>query len=629
MSVPDHALLDSVGSPADLRRLPQDALARLAGEVRAQIIDSVSRSGGHFAAGLGTVELTVALHYVFDTPRDALVWDVGHQCYPHKILTGRRGELSSIRQRGGLSGFLRRDESPYDAVGAGHSSTSISSALGIAVANARLGLRRRAVAIIGDGGMTAGLAYEALAHAGALGEDLLVVLNDNGMSISPNVGGLSEYLGRIVAEHMARQPGDCALPGPQAGCLFEALGFRYTGPCDGHDVQELVARLRGLRDERGPQLLHVVTCKGRGYAPAESDPVKYHGVSPFDPATGIVPPVRASGAYTDVFGQWLCEAAGRDPRIVAITPAMREGSGLARFAQAFPERYFDVGIAEQHSVSFAAGLACQGLRPVVAIYSSFLQRAYDQVIHDVALQGLPVLFAVDRGGLVGPDGATHNGAYDLSFLRCVPGLVVMTPASGGELRDMLRTGLECGRPAAVRYPRAVAGDCLPVRAPDTIPLGTAEVRRHGRGVALLVFGTLLETALEIGEQLDATVVNMRFVKPLDERLVLELALRHDLVVTVEENVVAGGAGSAVNECLNSHAVSVPVLNIGIPDRHLEHGTRAEVMAEAGLDRESILAAVAARYPAALPAAVQAAGLRARRRATARGGAALAGSTLVR
>ena len=600
MKMPVVSLLDTINDPAGLRALPDSALETVAAEVRAELIRKVAVSGGHLAAGLGTVELTVALHYVFDTPRDSLVWDVGHQCYPHKVLTGRRDELPTIRRRGGLSGFLRRDESPYDAIGAGHSSTSISSALGIAVANARQGHDRRSVAIIGDGALTAGLAYEALQHAGSMDVDLLVILNDNGMSISPNVGSLSEYLSRLATGHAVRQSVDGASPvdagteGAAPGQWFEDIGIRYAGPCDGHDVNGLVATLRRLRDERGPRLLHVITRKGCGYTPAEADPVKYHGVTPFDPERGIVPGARPAPTYTDAFGQWLCEAAERDPRLVAITPAMREGSGLVRFAGRFPERCFDVGIAEQHSVSFAAGLAAQGLHPVVAIYSTFLQRAYDQVVHDVALQGLPVLFAIDRAGVVGPDGATHNGAYDLSFMRCVPGMVVMTPSSGAEMRDMLHTGLRCGRPAAVRYPRAPVADPGPVRAPETIPLGTAEVKRRGHSVAFLVFGTLLETVLGVADELDATVVNMRFVKPLDDRLVRELALRHELVVTVEENALAGGAGSAVNECLHHGGLAVSILNLGLPDRHLEHGTRGECLADAGLDAAAIHEAVAAR-----------------------------------
>jgi len=637
MKMPGVSLLDTIHDPAALRTLPVSALESVAADLRAELVRTVSASGGHLAAGLGTVELSVALHYVFDTPRDALVWDVGHQCYPHKVLTGRRDELRTIRQRGGLSGFLRRDESPYDAVGAGHSSTSISSALGIAVANARQGHDRRAVAIIGDGALTAGLAFEALQHAGSMDVDLLVVLNDNGMSISPNVGSLSEYLGRLtIAQHAGRtqddaDPADGSAGPATPGQWFEDLGLRYTGPCDGHDVTALVATLQQLRDQRGPRLLHVVTRKGRGYAPAEADPIKYHGVTPFDPERGIVAAARPAPTYTDAFGQWLCEAAERDPRLVAITPAMREGSGLVRFAESFPERCFDVGIAEQHSVSFAAGLAAQGLHPVVAIYSTFLQRAYDQVVHDVALQGLPVLFAVDRAGVVGPDGATHNGAYDLSFMRCVPGMVVMTPSSGAELRDMLHTGLLCGRPAAVRYPRAPVGDPGATRAPEAIPLGTAEVKRRGRGVVFLVFGALLETVTGVAERLDATVVNMRFVKPLDERLVREMALRHELVVTVEENALAGGAGSAVNECLHHRGLSVSILNLGLPDRHLEHGTRGECLADAGLDAETIHEAVAARLSGLL-SDFDVASVRSARRGAARLGgraAAFVGEVLAR
>jgi 1-deoxy-D-xylulose-5-phosphate synthase len=629
MKMPPVPLLDAIDDPRSLRALPEAALPALADEVRAELLRSVSRTGGHLAAGLGTVELTVALHYVFDTPRDALVWDVGHQGYPHKLLTGRRAELGTLRQRGGLSGFLRRDESPYDAMGAGHSSTSISAALGIAVANARLGLDRRAVAIIGDGGLTAGLAFEALEHAGATDADLLVVLNDNGMSISPNVGGLAEYLGRVVTGEDAA---DDAADGTAPGRWFEDLGLRYTGPCDGHDLPGLVATLRRLRAERGPRLLHVVTRKGRGYAPAEADPVRYHGVGAFEPERGLPAAARAAPTYTEAFGQWLCEAAERDPRIVAITPAMREGSGLVRFAERFPERCFDVGIAEQHSVSFAAGLAAQGLRPVVAIYSTFLQRAYDQVVHDVALQGLPVLFAVDRAGVVGPDGPTHIGAYDLSFLRCVPGMTVMAPANGAELRDMLQTGLALGRPAAVRYPRTALPDECGARVPAPIPIGAAEVRRRGRGVAFLVFGSLLDTVLGVAETLDATVVNMRFVKPLDEELVRELALGHDLLVTVEENVLAGGAGSAVGECLHQHGLSASILHLGLPDRHLEHGTRAEVLAAAGLDAESIQAAVSARLPGLITDFAPSAAWSVRpaaRRKVLRAAAAFAGEMLAR
>jgi 1-deoxy-D-xylulose-5-phosphate synthase len=587
---PTPGLLESLPNPGALRSLPEDQLGRVATELRDFLIESVGRSGGHLSAGLGALELTIALHYVFDTPRDALVWDVGHQCYPHKILTGRRSRMHTIRRRDGLSGFPRRDESLYDAFGVGHSSTSISAALGIAVAGERTGKASRTVAIIGDGALTGGLAYEALQQAGAMPElDLLVIVNDNGMSISPNVGSLSRSLvesrggGAIDTDH-------------DAGRFFGELGLRYFGPCDGHDLAGLVSTLRGLRDLRGPRVLHVRTQKGHGYEPAEADPIKYHGVGPFDPAVGIGAAAKAPAkTYTDVFGDWICEAASKDPRLVAVTPAMREGSGLVRFAERFPQRHFDVGIAEQHSVAFAAGLACRGLRPVVAIYSTFLQRAYDQLVHDVALQDLPVTFAVDRAGLVGPDGATHNGALDLSFLRCVPGMVVMAPTDGNELRDMLHTGIGHHGPTAVRYPRCAIPAPLATRAPQALPLGTAELRRIGSGrVALLVFGTLLGSALEIAEDIDATVVNMRFVKPLDERMALDIARHHDLVVTIEENSLAGGAGCAVNECLAAAHLQVPVLNLGLPDRFIEHGTREEALRDAGLDRESLQVAIMAR-----------------------------------
>jgi 1-deoxy-D-xylulose-5-phosphate synthase len=469
-AAPAEGLLERIDTPADLRRLTPECLPALADEVRSALIDSVARSGGHFAAGLGTVELTVALHYVYDTPRDAIVWDVGHQCYPHKILTGRRRQLPTVRKRGGLSGFLRRDESDYDAFGAGHSSTSISAALGMAIANARLGRDQRAVAVIGDGGMTAGLAFEALNHAGASGADLLVVLNDNQMSISPNVGALSDYCKALIR----RAADGCDGPEAAPATVFEQLGFRYVGPVDGHDVTALVTVLQGLHQQRGPRLLHVVTNKGHGYAPAAAEPIKYHAVTPFDPAHGAVSAAAAPPTYTEVFGHWLNAAAGCDERVVAVTPAMREGSGLVKFAQRFPERYFDVGIAEQHSVTFAAGLATQGLKPVVAIYSTFLQRAFDQLVHDVALQRLPVLFAIDRAGLVGPDGATHNGSLDLTYLRCVPDMVVMTPSDGNELRDMLHTGLALSGPAAVRYPRMAAGSYDIDAAPQTLPLGASQ-----------------------------------------------------------------------------------------------------------------------------------------------------------
>jgi 1-deoxy-D-xylulose-5-phosphate synthase len=587
---PRAPLLDRAATPAGLRRLPASSLPALAGELREFLVRSVSRSGGHLSAGLGTVELTIALHYVFDTPRDSLVWDVGHQCYPHKVLTGRRDQLGSIRRQGGLSGFLNRDESAFDAFGAGHSSTSISAALGIAIANALQGDAARSVAIIGDGGLTAGLAYEALEHAGGSGADLLVVLNDNGMSISPNVGAMSDYLQRLAA---GADGG-----GRPTGGLFEDLGFDYTGPVDGHDLPALLAAVRACAARGGPRLLHVVTRKGHGYEPAEADPIRYHGVTPFDADAGIVSAPPAPGAaapaptYTQVFGEWLLATAPLDPALVVITPAMIEGSGLGKFAARHPQRCVDVGIAEQHCVTFAAGLACRGLRPVVAIYSTFLQRGFDQLVHDVALQGLPVTFAIDRAGVVGPDGATHNGGLDLSFLRCVPGLVVMTPSDGAELRAMLDASRRIDGPVAIRYPRAAAqpADGLV----DPIVTGRARLRRTGSRVALLVFGTLLPAALEVAASIDATVIDMRFVKPLDEAAVLAAAASHELLVTLEENAIAGGAGSAVNELLAARGACVGVLNLGLPDRNLAHGTREQVLADAGLDRASIAAAVAVR-----------------------------------
>ena len=584
------ARLASVAIPADLRRLPEADLEPFAADLREYLIDTVARCGGHLAAGLGALELTVALHYVFDTPRDALVWDVGHQAYAHKALTGRRERMHTLRRRDGLSGFLRRDESPYDAFGAGHSSTSISAALGIAIAGARTSRQTKTVAIIGDGAMTAGMPFEALQHAGATPDlDLLVIVNDNGMSISENVGSLSHALNAATAQARDGQP-------VSARSWFETLGFHYTGPCDGHDIATLVPTLRSLRETRGPRVLHVRTQKGHGYARAAAEPTKYHGVTAFDPLAGIVPSASKSlPTYTDVFGDWLCQTAASDPRLLAVTPAMREGSGLVRFAHEHPDRYFDVGIAEQHSVTFAAGLACRGSRPVVAIYSTFLQRAYDQLVHDVALQDLPVMFAIDRAGLVGPDGATHNGAMDLSFLRCVPGMVVMAPSDGNELRDMLQTGLMHDGPAAVRYPRCQIPAPLAARAPQAIPLGTAELRRIGSGkVAILAFGTLLGGALDVAADIDATVVNMRFVKPLDESMLLEIARKHELIVTLEENSLAGGAGSAVQECLARRHVQVPMLQLGLPDRFIEHATRDEALRDAGLDRDSVRHAITAR-----------------------------------
>jgi len=607
-------LLSQIDSPADLRALPRAQLAPVADELRGFLIDAVSRCGGHFAAGLGTVELTVALHYIFATPEDRLVWDVGHQSYPHKVLTGRRERLTTVRSRGGLAPFPRRDESEYDAFGVGHAGTSIGAALGMAIAARQRDTGRRAVAIIGDGGLTCGMAFEALNHAGGSDADLLVVLNDNEMSISPNVGALTKRFAQILSGRLyatvregskqilsrvppmwelARRTEEHVKGLIVPGTLFEEFGFNYIGPIDGHDLNALVTTLGNLRKRRGPQLLHIITCKGKGYAPAEADPVKYHGVgAPFDPEQGIAPS-SGGGAptYAQVFGEWLCDIAAADERVVGITPAMREGSKMERFAERFPERYFDVGIAEQHSVTVAAGMACDGLKPVVAIYSSFLQRGYDQLIHDVVLQKLPVLFAIDRAGLFGGDGPTHNGVFDLSFMRCLPGMVIMAPADENETRQMLFTGIRLDQPCAVRYPRG-KGPGVAVRAEMTaLPIGKADRRREGSDIALLVFGALLGEALEAAETLDATVVNMRFIKPLDEDMVLRLAAEHQLLVTIEDNAVMGGAGSAVNECLAAHDIQARVLNHGIPDRFIEHGSRADMLRDAGLDSAGILAAI--------------------------------------
>jgi 1-deoxy-D-xylulose-5-phosphate synthase len=616
MSAPPdkYPLLDAISSPADLRQLGVGKLPALAAELRAFLIQSVSTRGGHFAAGLGTVELTIALHYVYDTPRDRLVWDVGHQAYPHKVLTGRRERLHTIKQDGGLAPFPSRAESEYDTFGVGHSSTSISAALGMAVAAARAGDDRRVVAVIGDGAMTAGMAFEALNHAGSLPADLLVILNDNDMSISENVGALSNHFaralsGRVYAHlreggkkvlrqmptvwELARRSEEHLKGMVLPGTLFEEMGFNYIGPMDGHDVKALVSTLRNVRKLRGPQFLHVVTRKGKGYAPAEADPIKWHGPGPFDPASGTIFKEKASGpSYSQVFGQWLCDMAERDPRIIGITPAMREGSGLVEFSKRFPERYFDVAIAEQHAVTFAAGLAVEGLKPVVAIYSTFLQRAYDQLIHDVALQNLPVVFAIDRAGLVGSDGATHQGAYDLSYLRCIPNTVIMAPADENECRQMLYTASTLPGPALVRYPRGTGPGVAVAAEMTALALGKAQLRREGKsGLAILAFGALVAPAQQIAEALDATLVNMRFVKPLDEDLVVALARRHRALVTVEENATLGGAGSAVGELLASDGLLIPLLQLGIPDRFIEHGSRVGCLAAAGLDAASLRASI--------------------------------------
>ena len=610
----NYPLLATISSPAELRRLSLEKLPELCRELREFLIQSVATRGGHFAAGLGTVELTVALHYVFDTPRDRLVWDVGHQAYPHKVLTGRRDRLHTIKQDGGLAPFPSRAESEYDTFGVGHSSTSISAALGMAVAAAQTGSDRRAVAIIGDGAITAGMAFEALNHAGSLPNDLLVILNDNDMSISENVGALSNHFARVLSGRvyaqlreggkkvlrqmptvweLARRSEEHLKGMVLPGTLFEEMGFNYIGPIDGHDVKALVSTLRNLRNLSGPQFLHVVTRKGKGYAPAEADPIKWHGPGPFDPASGTIFKEKSTGpTYSQVFGEWLCDMAELDPQLVGITPAMREGSGLVPYSKRFPQRYFDVAIAEQHAVTFAAGLAVEGLKPVVAIYSTFLQRAYDQLIHDVALQNLPVVFAVDRAGLVGSDGATHQGSYDLSFLRCIPNIVIMAPADENECRQMLYTATTVNGPAIVRYPRGTGPGVALQKEMAALPIGKAQPRREGKsGLAILVFGTLLTPALAIAERLDATLVNMRFVKPLDEDLVVSLAARHRALITIEENATQGGAGSAVGELLASEGLQLPLLQLGIPDRFIEHGSRDGCLAAAGLDAAGLSASI--------------------------------------
>lgn len=610
------SLLDKIKSPADLRRLERKQLPQLATELRAFLIDSVAQTGGHLSSNLGTVELTIALHTVFDTPEDRLVWDVGHQCYAHKILTGRRAGMSRLRMQGGVSGFPKRSESPHDTFGVGHSSTSISAALGMALAARQKGEERKAIAIIGDGAMSAGMAFEALNNAGVADADMLVILNDNEMSISPPVGALNNILTRLTSSrtfNAAREAGRHMLgfappllelarraeehvKGMIApGTLFEEFGFQYYGPIDGHDLDALIPTLENLRDLKGPKFLHVITKKGQGYKLAEADPILYHGVSKFAPGEGIQS-AKGPGklTYTQVFGDWLCDMARADSRLVGITPAMREGSGLVRFACEHPDRYFDVGIAEQHAVTFAAGLACEGLKPVVAIYSTFLQRAYDQLIHDVALQNLPVVFAVDRGGLVGADGPTHHGTFDLSFVTCIPNMVVMTPAGEAECRRMLSTAYALDCPSMVRYPRGGGMGTVLEANLDTLPLGKGEIIRRGSGVALLAFGSLVPAALAAGEELDATVINMRFVKPIDAELIVELAGNHSLLVSVEENAVIGGAGSEVGRVLTEHCLDVPLIRLGLPDRFIDHGEQGQLLAELGLDKDGILRAIRAR-----------------------------------
>ncbi|AEV27839.1 1-deoxy-D-xylulose-5-phosphate synthase [Azospira oryzae PS] len=612
-------LLDTIDSPAQLRRLDKRQLPQLAEELRTFIVESVSRTGGHLSSNLGTVELTIALHYVFDTPEDRLVWDVGHQTYPHKILTGRRAGMAKLRMHGGLSGFPKRCESAYDTFGVGHSSTSISAALGMALAAKQKGENRKAVAIIGDGAMSAGMAFEALNNAGVADANMLVILNDNDMSISPPVGALNKYLARLLSGGLysaARRAGEKVLGvAPPLlelakraeehvkgmltpGTLFEELGFNYIGPIDGHDLDALVPTLQNLKGLKGPQFLHVITKKGQGYKLAEANPVLYHGVSKFQPEVGIQSG-KGGGklTYTQVFSDWLCDMAAAEPRLVGITPAMGEGSGLVRFAELYPERYFDVGIAEQHAVTFAAGLACEGLKPVVAIYSTFLQRGYDQLVHDVALQNLPVVFAIDRGGLVGADGATHHGAFDLSFMTCIPNLVIMAPADEDECRKMLTTAMGIDGPSAVRYPRGGGSGVTPETALTALPVGKGEIRRQGKGVALLAFGSMVQAALGAGDALDASVANMRFVKPLDRELLAELARNHELLVSVEENALIGGAGSEVARALEEMGLTVPLLRLGLPDHFIDHGDQNLLLAELGLDVDGIVRQVRQRLAA--------------------------------
>jgi 1-deoxy-D-xylulose-5-phosphate synthase len=611
------ALREWIQSPAQLRALPPERLPLLAQELRQRLIQSVAKTGGHFSANLGTVELTVALHYVYNTPQDRLVWDVGHQTYPHKMLTGRMDRMHTLRQRGGLSGFPLRQESEYDAFGTAHSSTSISAALGMAMAAKLTGHARKSVAIIGDGALTAGMAYEAMNNAGASDCDVLVVLNDNDMSISPPVGALNQYLGELMSGRfyaqakklsqqllrnapplfaLAQQLEQQAQQFIQPATIFEKLGFTYTGPIDGHDVLGLVQALQKISQAKGPQFLHVVTRKGQGYAPAEADPVAYHGPGKFDPAVGLQPTATGPMTFTQVFGQWLCDMATHDPRLVGITPAMREGSGMVAFSQRFPERYHDVGIAEQHAVTFAAGMACEGLKPVVAIYSTFLQRAYDQLIHDVALQNLPVVFALDRAGLVGPDGPTHAGMFDIAFTRCIPNMSVACPADENECRQLLSTAYAQDHPVTVRYPRG-AGIGKPVSTDlQALPFGRAELLRQGRGVAILAFGPLLYEALKVAETLDATVVNMRWAKPLDLAMLQQVAAQHERLITLEDGVRMGGAGAAVLEALQDMGLHQPVLVMGFEDAFTEHGDPKELMAHYGLTAAGIQQRMAQAWP---------------------------------
>ena len=617
MTEPDLTLLEQTNSPEQLRQLDESQLPELATQLRQFIIQSVAKTGGHLASGLGSIELTIALHYVFNTPDDRLVWDVGHQTYPHKILTGRREQMDSIRLKDGLSGFPKRDESHYDTFGTGHSSTSISAALGMAIAAKQNNSSRQAVAIIGDGGMTGGMAFEALHHAGDLDANILVILNDNEMSISPNVGALPKYFARALSGkiyttmregskrmlkrvppmwELARRAEEHVKGMIIPGTIFEELGFNAFGPVDGHSLPDLIRTLKNIQALPGPRLLHVVTRKGHGFKPAEDDPIKYHGVTAFDPVTGaFAAQVKktSSKTYTQIFGDWLCDMANKDDKLVGITPAMREGSGMVAFSEQFPERYFDVGIAEQHALTVAAGMACDGIHPVVAIYSTFLQRAYDQFIHDIAIQNLPVLFAIDRAGLVGPDGPTHAGSFDLSFMRCIPNLIIMVPSDENECRQLLTTGFQHQGPAAVRYPRGTGTGVHVEKKMQALPLGKGLIKRQGKGTAILAFGVVLAEALKAAEQINATVVDMRFVKPLDEALIISLAETHERLVTIEDNSLLGGAGSAVNECAHQHQINIHILNLGLPDTFQNHASREQLLAEAGLDANGILASIQA------------------------------------
>ena len=602
-------LLGRINSPLDLRELPRDELPAVAQELRDFMLDSIARTGGHFASNFGAVELTIALHYVFNTPDDRLVWDVGHQSYPHKILTGRREAMAGLRKAGGIAGFPKRDESEFDTFGTGHSSTSISAALGMAVAAQLDGLERRAVAIIGDGAMTAGMAFEALNNAGDMDANLLVILNDNDMSISPNVGALNNYLARLMSGkfyaaarrasekmlahvppmlELAKRAEEHVKGFVTPSTLFEEFGFNYIGPIDGHDLNVLVDTLSNIRRLSGPQFLHVVTKKGKGYLPAEENSCLYHGVGAFNAELGVLEKASVKPTYTQIFSDWLCDMAAIEPRLVGITPAMREGSGLVRFSELYPKRYFDVGIAEQHALTFAAGLAADGYKPVVAIYSTFLQRAYDQLIHDIALQNLPVVFAIDRAGLVGADGPTHAGSFDLSYLRCIPNMTVMAPSDENECRQMLYTAMQLDHPSAVRYPRGTGSGTPVSAAMQALPVGKGIVRRQGQRVALLAFGSLVTPALAAAEQLNASVADMRFVKPIDQTLIQQLASSHDLIVTLEENAIMGGAGSAVSECLHALGLTTRVIQLGLPDHYIDHGDHAQMLHECGLDAVGII-----------------------------------------